>query len=404
MCNPTDKINALTKTLSLVENLTKLYVCEISDTIALSDSVKRIRQDELSKLPFHINVIESAVRGRLRETGHSRILVDLLQHPVLQRSFVKRFLDIDLPFMQVDREIGSMESHIDVALYDENHFIIVENKVNDAEEQPHQVYRYVHDIGQGIKGMDIEDIYVIYLNSRSNTPPDLQSLCNGDPDTDVRKILNDRFVVGSFADDIIDWLQDMPALDEPFMQSAIHQYLDYLQRYFETTNEYKEMKEKIKQAIAEGLDITPSMTAQDRINRLQEQLDSINVLKENIEIMLNQAQLEHFYDVFKSRYPEYVVFNNLTANPANFGIQIPYKDFPINVHLELGSKLYFGVMCDPTSYPKEYELTRELLSDFYQTRFNSVRRSDNVWPVWEYTDFSRCEDDLEKLIKFILEK
>ena len=91
-------------------------------------------------------------------------------------------------------------------------------------------------------------------------------------------------------------------------------------------------------------------------------------------------------------------------NPANFGIQIPYKDFPINVHLELGSKLYFGVMCDPTSYPKEYELTRELLSDFYQTRYNSVRRSDNVWPVWEYTDFSRCEDDLEKLIKFILEK
>ena len=403
MNNPTDNITELTKTLSLVEDLTNLYTCELSNTIALSDVVKQIRQDELSKLPFHINVIESAVRGRLRETGHSRILVDLLQHPTLQRSFIKRFLDIDLPFMQVDREIGSMESHIDVALSDDKHFIIVENKVNDAEEQPHQVYRYVHDIGQEIKGMDIEDIYVIYLNSRANTPPDIQSLCNGNPDTDVRNFLKDRFVIGSFADDIIDWLQDMPALDEPFLQSAIHQYLDYLQRYFETTNEYNDMKEKIKQAIAEGLEITPSMTAQDRINRLKEQLDSINVLKENIDIMLNQAQLEHCYEVFKNRYPEYVVFNNLTANPANFGIQIPYRDFPINVHLELGSKLYYGVICDPTLYKTEYNRTQEVLSDFFNTRYGKTR-SDYVWPVWEYTDFDKCEADLESLIKYIREK
>ena len=45
--------------------------------IRLSDRVHQIIKTHLDKIPFHLNVIETACRGRFKETGHSLVLANL---------------------------------------------------------------------------------------------------------------------------------------------------------------------------------------------------------------------------------------------------------------------------------------------------------------------------------------
>lgn len=124
----------------------RLFHCRLNyykEGILLSKHVDEIISRHLSMRPFHLNVIEAACRGRFKETGHSLVLADLLKHPIIQSSFIERFLNIQHEFMDVTAE----KDRVDVALKGKDIFVIVENKVNAADEQKNQVYRYVHEIG-----------------------------------------------------------------------------------------------------------------------------------------------------------------------------------------------------------------------------------------------------------------
>ena len=124
----------------------RLFHCRLNyykEGILLSKHVDEIISRHLSIRPFHLNVIEAACRGRFKETGHSLVLADLLKHPIIQSSFIERFLNIQHEFMDVTAE----KDRVDVALKGKDIFVIVENKVNAADEQKNQVYRYVHEIG-----------------------------------------------------------------------------------------------------------------------------------------------------------------------------------------------------------------------------------------------------------------
>lgn len=282
-----DDIQLLDRFNKLWNNLVEETFIDYSKQLELSEAVTQIRQRELAKLPFHINVIQSAAVGRLHETAHSRILRDLLLHPGVQRSFLQRFLELDLSTCEIDRE----KDNIDLALHDNEHFVIIENKVNDAVEQEHQVYRYVQTalVDYHYKP---EQVYVIYLNSRTHEVPTVQSLCNGDPNTDVRRILGDRFVVISFTDDIVNWLSGLSFPQEPYLHSAIYQYIDYINRHFELLDEYSDMKKKIDDFLAKELqlnDLSYSERAkvlEDRREDVQSILDSLNrLIQENVDRM-----------------------------------------------------------------------------------------------------------------------
>ena len=88
--------------------------------ITLSDRVWKIRQDFISELPFHINVIEAACHGKFKETGHSRVLADLLRHPNIQHSFLSTFLGITYVDEELDIEniadVTAETDRVDVAL------------------------------------------------------------------------------------------------------------------------------------------------------------------------------------------------------------------------------------------------------------------------------------------------
>ena len=117
--------------------------------------------------PLRINVIYYAARGKLKEVAHSMILAGLLGEKVILNNFLDTFLSSSSNHEALcDYEIKREFNHIDVSLENESNFIIIENKVNDAIEQPHQIFQYVEDAKKTGK-----NVFVIYLNSVARNFP-----------------------------------------------------------------------------------------------------------------------------------------------------------------------------------------------------------------------------------------
>lgn len=348
----------------------------------------QIRQRELAKLPFHINVIQSAAVGRLHETAHSRILRDLLLHPGVQRSFLKRFLELDLSTCEIDRE----KDNIDLALHDNEHFVIIENKVNDAVEQEHQVYRYVQTalVDYHYKP---EQVYVIYLNSRTHEVPSVQSLCDGDPNTDVRRILGDRFVVISFTDDIVNWLSGLSFPQEPYLHPAICQYIDYIKRHFELLDEYSDMKKKIDYFLAEELQLNAlsyserAKVLEDRREDVQSILDSLNrLIQENVDRM-RADKLQAIKDNLVKLHPQFA--NRLTDFQAPDAPQFHLLlSNGFTLAIESNDRVYWCLcnsscegQCEVTDEQKVW--AKSVLEPIGKTNY---RPENHFYIAWDYTE------------------
>ena len=242
--------------------------CQVSEIIA----------DHLSRRPFHLNVIEAACRGRFKETGHSLVLADMLRHPAIQNSFMKNLLGLSHDYMEVTAETD----RVDVALKGDDIFVIVENKVNAAEEQNCQVYRYVHEIAIDKYGYDLSQIYVLYLNPTNNNPPSVYSLCDENNENNVFEELGEgHYKVRSYKYDVTDWLRRISVKDEPHIVSALDQYIDFLENKFHTTKLDKDMNNEIKDFLLKELKVDNSTLEKQlsvldsQYNKTQELLSSI---------------------------------------------------------------------------------------------------------------------------------
>lgn len=255
------------RTMTEINNINDyIEIIDMSDKV--SDIIKRCSKDK----PFHLNVIEAACRGFLKETGHSLILADMLRHPAIQKSFLERFLNIDHEEMEVTAETD----RVDVALKGDDMFVIIENKVNGAEEQQSQVYRYVHDIGICKYKFKLSQIYVLYLNPIDRALPSERSLCDEKSENNVfDKIGKDHYRVLSYKSDIINWLRGVLIEQEQHVVSAMDQYIDYLENRFHTTPMDTKMNEEIKRSILRDLKVEEksSIEKMQAIKDLQEKID-----------------------------------------------------------------------------------------------------------------------------------
>ena len=232
--------------------------------IRLSERVHQLIKTYLDMTPFHLNVIEAACSGRFKETGHSLVLANLLKHPVIQSSFIKNFLNIQHEYMHVTAE----KNRIDVALKGKDIFVIIENKVNDAEEMENQIYRYVNDIGIKKYGFTLPQIYVLYLNPTNRTLPSPYSLCDKNKENNVFEALEkEHFKVLSYKYDITDWLRKLSIENKPHIASALDQYIDFLENKFYTSSIYQNMNKEIKDFILKELHIE-GLTLQEQITAL----------------------------------------------------------------------------------------------------------------------------------------
>ncbi|MCL3854237.1 MULTISPECIES: PD-(D/E)XK nuclease family protein [Bacteroidales] len=308
------------ETLRLANRLFQCKLDSYMDGIYLSNQVAGIIAKHKETRPFQLNVIEAACHGSFKETGHSLVLANMLKHPYIQMSFLETFLSISPGHLKVTAE----KDRVDVALKGKDIFVIVENKVNGAEEKKNQVYRYVHKIGMEKYGYKMNQIFVVYLNPTSHTIPTDESLCDENKENNVfEDIGDDHYTVLSYKYDITEWLRKITIDNEPHVSSALDQYIDFLEQKFHTSPLDKNMNNEIKNLIIKELHIEDK-SFEEQMNALENQRTKAEELMNAIATVRDEIKMKHSHETILEWQKQLelllgVKFNN---DKHSFGIKL----------------------------------------------------------------------------------
>lgn len=391
--------------ISTLDKIRSLEDCENQQLIHLSSETGDIRIDELSKMPVHINVITIAAVGKLKETAHSLILQNLLQHPSILDSFIKKVVGIS-DFNLKPKDIRPAEQdRIDLSIFGRDICIIIENKVNNAPEQPSQIYRYVKFAMD--EGYESEQIKVLYLNSNHHCKPSDFSLT--DNGQRIPKEIEDSLVVKDYAHDIYNWIKELPAIipkDQKYITSALYQYKDYLEDFFYLNDKYAVMKERIKNSIITNIltdlsdtndsDYSKRIKVLDEAaENLQQLLDGINELANEYSVKQDRthikAELEktdkHLMDLTPYGYDE-----------LNSGVKIELNGKTGYIAYGYGDKEYIGFAFETSMLTKsEISYLNRMFKRFGKENYGE----EDLWPCWNYIGSVTLLNEFSNFVNFV---
>lgn len=394
--------------LHILNDCLKIQDSLHKELLALSLAVGDIREEEQSRMPLHINVIKISAVGRLKETAHSAILQHMLQHQTILDSFIE--LVVGLKDVKVDscKVRPAEKDRIDVSIYENVFCLIIENKVNDAEERTGQVYRYVELALEA--GYRPEQIKVLYLNSNNYDKPTDRSLTkNGEGIKRIHPLVENNLVVKDYAHDIYEWLKCLQALlsdKEAYIKSALHQYIDYLEEYFYLSDKFNNMKERIKSKITEsllsGFADENDFDFSQRISALEDASENLQHLKDGVDALLMELSAKrNVVNIQK----ELSKLNLILIDMRSFG----YDQWNFGARVSINGKLgfiafgrynsneYIGFAFDTSSLTKTEKnyLTRLL------KKLGKDPEEEDLWPCWAYIANTSLLNEYTSFVKYV---
>ena len=385
----------------------KTLICNLMvQNIKLSLKITEKAKEEREKIPFQINVIKSAARGRLKETAHSRILVDLLRNEKIRESFIHYFFrQFNLSTCGKYSIPAPDTNRIDVTIEKKGEFyIIIENKVNEAEEQRGQIYRYYQTAKN--EGYNNTNIYVLYLNARTSDLPSSFSLTKeGTGEDSVKPLLGDHLICCSYKYDIIKWLKTLVENNnlesEPYLQSALNQYIDYLEIYFEISHKYDAMNKEIEQLLINELKLDTLENNIEKVDAINNTLGNISFLKDKLETL----EKKYIDDIWLEWEKDYTnKYNKIKINNKgkNLGFYFQWNNIKMRCCITKEEKLFWGIrQCDKKANKDTIEYFKSLIEE---TNLTLGKGSENIWPIWNYTSYRNGLQRLETLTKVIIEQ
>lgn len=232
----------------------------------------------------------------IHETAHSRILYKLLcAHGKEKRQFLLSFLesvglDIELEIDKVKIKVES--EHIDVLIYDELKYIIIENKVNHACDQDRQLIRYIDPLSD-------KDVYVLYLvRSDNDNDPSEKSL----PVKRRQELENNgKYKKISYQTHIFNWLRKCKEtdIDNELLKSAIVQYCNYIVELFKgmeimNDKDIENFEKEVLDFSATMDSIVNPVALVEKTDELKQKMKTLNEVVESYENYLCERYLEYF--------------------------------------------------------------------------------------------------------------
>lgn len=329
--------------------------------------------------PLRINVIYYAARGKLKEVAHSMILAGLLGEKVILNSFLDTFLSSSNHEAYYDYEIKREFNHIDVSLENESNFIIIENKVNDAIEQPHQIFQYVEEAKKTGK-----NVFVIYLNSVTRDFPTEKSLNDANGKSVFELIPKEHFVVLSYMYDILPWLDKLENDEfidkQEYLETSLFQYIDYLKMKFNINDEFSN---KMKEEIDELLGINSECSDVERLSFYDKELS----LLETYRVEINKVKIEIVKNLLEECKKQLQID---WGNKINFEAN-KYDDetgFVFSILSEKIKIVFTTTNCKPWWGVSVDEKLREKVEKILVSRFSNIKKNGSRCNLWRYTEFS----------------
>ncbi len=371
--------------LNFIEVLEHTALASISDTLSLSAAFGQCYSENDTKL---INpLVDAHLNEKLKENAHSRILYSLLKgSDFVKTHFLNYFLrkkvslaNITIPNPDTNR--------IDLTIKGADFYLIIENKVNGAQEQEKQIDRYVKKAG---KTYPKEQIYVLYLNKDGHAVPSESSLS---PETKMQ--LGDNLIIQDYRHDVLKWLysvNDKIAFDtDPQLKSAIVVYIGYLEEYFQTSERQKIMNNKLDNLIKEHLKLE-NKTTSDKLKVIEDELTNLDKLKERLEEIQEQYQNDYNEKNFETWYKESAeqIDDNITLtrkSRTEFGFDFKYSKLLCRCMLavdEVG--YYWGIKCDSEKNSDSDSDIEYLRNSVLNSRsgFHNYEGNSKEWVVSDY--------------------
>lgn len=368
----------------------------LEETLCVCQKISASYKKELSGSPLMIDLLNDALCSeRLKETAHSRILYRILHDNNLQKRFVEYFLpNVDCTFESI--QIPYPDRHrIDLTIKSDNFFLIVENKVNNAPEQPSQIANYVKIAQQTYPD---NQIYVLYLGGETNIYPSENSL-----PTEICQLLCNRIICKNYKDDIIPLIESMYEQidfnEQPFLKSTLLLYKTYLENKYNLNK----MNNKLDKALIDTLGLD-SIPLSEKIKVIEDQLNNIDKIRERLSSLLNDytkqsniCDIQKWYNQCSDTLSHKIVLT--MKDDIEFGFNFKYRnrDFRCLVSYDDNKEPYWGV-CGLTeninSCPNIFNALKQLVlqsnKGFHNYEYNSSE--------WVISDYERKELIVDRFI------
>lgn len=188
----------------------------------------------------------------INENMHSDILADMLNPKGRHKN--EQFLDLFLEALEipkfknikevvVNRELPTAEKkRMDIAIYDKTNFIIIENKMHDAEDQQFQLFNYYKEVLNN--KYKPENIYILYLTKYG----DKYSEYSFPIEKQKEFGLVNSILCISFEKEILKWLNTCKTISEnaPRLFYCIEMYIELIRK---TIKRDKYMEEILKHLV-----------------------------------------------------------------------------------------------------------------------------------------------------------
>ena len=228
--------------------------------LGLIEDIMSTLDNKMSNYPYHINVLDlthfrPAKKGKdenkANENAHTRILDKILHFKsdkgfVVLNSLLNYIINLNHKEWEVIKEkisnpIFKLEAscmqdnkgRIDLLISEiDKYAIIIENKINLADDQHNQLARYIEEVKNN-RNYKIDNIFIIYL-SKNGIEPEPYSWVSPINNNNYREMFINRYINFSYENHVLPWLKTI-AVDskkEQYLYSTLVQYIDFLEGEF----------------------------------------------------------------------------------------------------------------------------------------------------------------------------
>lgn len=376
----------------------------ITENCSLLTDFSKIYKEELSKIPFRTNLLDSF---NVNENAHSRLLISLLKYKPALHHFLnfltKKKLNFDISL--IDKPILTVEKwRIDGLVQEEGKYaFIIENKIHNAVEQKEQIGRYI-DICKQL-GYKLNQIYILYLTRYAENKPTIQTWGNY-KESDFAG----HYIKIAYKEDIIVWLEEyLQAISEreTIVKSAVIQYIDYLKHVFNSREIFKEMDNKLQDFLVKKLQLTDDNNVKN-IDIITTKISEIDELQKHLKALVEITREKCLFE-WKNRLHSQEEFKNcnFVVNTddkyPNIYVVLEYKGKSFAAAIEyyrLNNEIYFGLGRHFSSQTLNEEI-KYFFSDFLKDR---EFQSNDWWYGWKDTTFQEAYTDFSFFLKEVLDK
>lgn len=363
--------------------------------------------EEENKLPYRFNLLDDL---KTNENAHNLVLTRILGYKPALIHFIeflnkieknKFYFDIKLISNPI---ITAEKMRIDALIREQGKYaIIIENKINYAEDQYQQVERYIDKCKT--LGYSNNSIYILYLTRKSYNVEKTSHQSWGK--YAENKLFDKQHLYISYENEILPWLKEFQSQineKDNLLKSALIQYIDHIEHLLNNEKIYKNMNKELNLFLTKELNLNDNHS--ENLMILSKKNDEIEKFKSQIEKRINEERKELFKYWYTELHKKYADKNNIAKivnEESQTGVVITDCDekFSILVEYESYSGTYIGYSIHHASEKKQDNIEKKL-KDLCNS--NGLSKPTVNWYGWKSVVNDEVLVELTMLIDEVLTK